>query len=165
MKHRVTPFMTIVGALALQACAMPTTTEAVPPIEEIDSQIVEAVASSTAVDREITEVEIASSVPVPMRTDNDPQVPAGVVLPPDAVQPITVDFQGPIEEFLGAMAVRSGYLFTIAGDAPANPIMISIPSNDEPLFGVIRRAGNLANGAADIVFNPTKKAIEIRYDE
>ena len=161
---RITTAIPLLISVALSACAVQTTDTAVPPIAEIDSQIADAVATTAKADRNVTEIEVASSVPVPMRTENGQRVPEGVVLPPDSVQPVTVDFQGPIEDFLIQMAARAGYVFKKSGPAPANPITISITANEEPLFGVIRRAGNMSDGAADIVFNPTSKSIEIRYD-
>ena len=91
------------------------------------------------------------------------EVPPTVVLPPEAVQPVTVDWQGPVETLIQDLAARAGYSFRTTGQAPANLKMISIVANEEPLFGVIRRAGAMAHGYADIAFNPSTRTIEIRY--
>lgn len=128
-------------------------------IEKIDETINDAVASSAEVTRDISEVDITIAGPDPER----PVVPPSVVLPAESVQPVTVDWNGPIEPFLEDMAERAGYGFSVTGIAPANPPTIALTANEEPLFGIVRRAGAMANGYAEIAFNPTARVIEIRY--
>lgn len=147
--------------LFLAACG-PTNFEAeTPPIEEIDQIIAEAVEVSANSNKAIAEVEVATAAPI--RPGPLAQVPPTVVLPPEAVQPVTVDWQGPVETLIQDLAARAGYSFRTTGQAPANLKMISIVANEEPLFGVIRRAGAMAHGYADIAFNPSTRTIEIRY--
>jgi len=74
-----------------------------------------------------------------------------------------VDWNGPVETFLQAIAQRSGYTLSVTGRAPANQIMISLRAEEEPLFGVVRRAGNMVHGYADIALNPSNKTIDLRY--
>lgn len=146
----------------VSACgSMNRTNPVVDPIPEIDQQIAEAVSVSANANEAIAQVEVATAAP--RRAGPGQSIPPGVVLPPEAIQPVTVDWQGAIEPFLAEMAVRAGYAFSVTGSAPANPMMISITSNEEPLFGVVRRAGAMAHGYADIGFNPSAKVIEIRY--
>ena len=156
---------TILLPLALaglvSACASPETRPTVPPIPSIDQKIADAVEISANANRAIAEVEVATAAPV--RSGPGQTIPPNVVLPADAVQPVTVDWQGPIEPFLKEMADRAGYRFTVTGNKPANQMMITITANEEPLFGVVRRAGAMAHGYADIGFNPSAKSIEIRY--
>lgn len=143
------------------ACASPVAHPTVPPIPSIDAKIADAVEVSANANRAIAEVEVATAAPV--RPGPGQTVPPNVVLPADAVQPVTVDWQGPIEPFLKEMAERAGYMFSVTGKKPANEMMITITANEEPLFGVVRRAGAMAHGYADIGFNPSAKSIEIRY--
>jgi len=145
----------------IAGCASVDTREEVPPIKEIDSAIAEAVTVSANANRAIAEVEVATAAPV--RAGPAAQVPATVILPPEATQPVTVDWQGPVETLVQDLASRAGYAFSVTGRAPANQKMISIVANEEPLFGVIRRAGAMAHGYADIAFNPSARTIEIRY--
>lgn len=77
--------------------------------------------------------------------------------------PVTVDRNGPIEGFLTDMGDRAGYGFSSVGVPPANPAIIPITANEAPLFGVVRRAGAMANGYAQIAFNPAGRLIEFRY--
>lgn len=153
-------YLILAGAL-LSACASTDRLEETPPIEEIDSIIAEAVDSSANTNRAIAEVEVATSAP--QRAGPQPSVPPTVVLPPEAVQPVTLDWQGPIEPLIRDLAGRAGYSFRTTGQPPANMKMISIVANEEPLFGVIRRAGAMAHGFADIAFNPANRTIEMRY--
>jgi hypothetical protein len=132
-----------------------------PPIDEVDAKIAEAVQTSANANRAISEVEVATAAPV--RAGPQQHVPENVVLPPEAVQPITVDWNGPVETFLQAISHRSGYRLVVTGRAPANQIMISLRAEEEPLFGVVRRAGNMIHGYADIALNPANRTIELRY--
>lgn len=160
----------LLGATVLSGCAgttMPwagstkTADPTVAPIPSIDSRIADAVETSSKANEAISQVEVATAAP--KRAGPGQTVPPDVVLPPEAIQPVTVDWQGPIEPFLQEMANRAGYAFRSTGRAPANPLMITITANQEPLFGVVRRAGAMAHGYADIGFNPSAKTIEIRY--
>ncbi|MCW3782589.1 DotD/TraH family lipoprotein [Defluviimonas salinarum] len=159
---RKTTASVLVMAAIVSACgSMTEKTAEVPPIEAIDSRIAEAVETSANANRAIAEVEVATAAPV--RQGPGQAVPPNVVLPPEAIQPVTADWQGPVEPFLEEMATRAGYSFSVTGRKPANPMMITITANEEPLFGVVRRAGAMAHGYADIGFNPSARTIEIRY--
>jgi hypothetical protein len=151
---------TLATAVVISGCSTPGGTEG-PPIDEVDAKIAEAVQISANANRAISEVEVATAGP--LRAGPAQHVPANVVLPPEAVQPITVDWNGPVETFLQAISQRSGYTLRVTGRAPANQIMISIRAENEPLFGVVRRAGNMVHGYADIAFNPANRTIELRY--
>lgn len=151
----------LVLAPVLSACATVDKDPTVKPIPSIDQQIADAVEVSANANEAIAQVEVATAAPA--RAGPGQTVPPGVVLPPEAVQPVTVDWQGAIEPFLAEMATRAGYSFSTTGNKPANPMMITITANEEPLFGVVRRAGAMAHGYADIGFNPSSKVIEIRY--
>jgi len=159
---RFTTFGTLATFALLAGCAqVPHSEERAAPIAEIDSMIAEAVESSANANTAIAEVEVATAAP--KRQGPGMAVPPTVVLPPETIQPVTVDWQGPIEPFLKEMASRAGYSYSASGRKPANPPMISIRADEEPLFGVIRRAGAMAHGYADISINPSAKLIEIRY--
>lgn len=153
--------LTLATVAAVSGCAGRPGSIDAPPIDTIDSKIAEAVEISANANRAISEVEVATAGPV--RAGPAQHVPENVVLPAAAVQPITVDWNGPVETFLQAIAQRSGYTLTVTGRAPANQMMVSIRSEEEPLFGVVRRVGNMVHGYADIGFNPTNQTIELRY--
>lgn len=146
--------------------------------DSIDGQISEAVRISDGMSRQVaasTGTGIATvrnvnsipqggaSVPDGLSSGGTDLTPPGVVLPPDALQPISVTWNGELESFLANVASRAGYLFKVSGQRPATPMMIALVADEEPLFGVVRRAGNMASGYADVVFNAGTKIIEIRY--
>lgn len=144
----------------LAGCAVPNA-QGSAPIPGVDDRIAEAVETSANANMAIAQVEVATAKP--KRAGPGMSVPPSVVLPDESVQPVTVDWQGPIEPFLQQMAGRAGYAFRTTGRKPANPMMITLVAKEEPLFGVIRRAGAMAHGYADIGFNPSARLIEIRY--
>jgi len=148
------------AAAAVSACATQQT-EDIPQIVEVEEKIAEAVDKASNANTAIAEVEVATAAPV--RAAPGAEIPANVVLPPESIQPITVDWNGPVESFLEGISQRAGYELAVTGRAPANQVMISINANNEPLFGVVRRAGNMVHGYADIGFNPGSKKIELRY--
>jgi hypothetical protein len=154
--------ITLAILTAFSGCASQYERDApTPPIGEVDAKIAEAVEMSANANRAIAEVEVATAAPV--RAGPSQSVPENVVLPPEAVQPITVDWNGPVETFLQAISQRSGYKLSVTGRAPANQIMVSLRAEEEPLYGVVRRVGNMVHGYADIALNPSNKTIELRY--
>lgn len=153
--------LSILAAASLSACAGAQTQEAIPEIIEVEERIAEAVEKAANANVAISEVEVATAAPV--RAAPAAEVPMNVVLPPESIQPITVDWTGPVESFLEDIAGRAGYTFAVTGRAPANQVMVTISAMEEPLFGVVRRAGNQIHGYADISFNPSAKKIELRY--
>ena len=153
--------LTLATATVVSGCAAGRGDTEGPPIDEVDAKIAEAVQISANANKAISEVEVATAGP--LRAGPAQHVPENVVLPPEAVQPITVDWNGPVETFLQAISQRAGYTLKVTGRAPANQVMISLRAEEEPLFGVVRRAGNMVHGYADIAFNPANGTIELRY--
>lgn len=160
MPRHLTLGASLAAIAILAGCAVPNNNVS-KPIPGVDDRIAEAVETSANANSAIAQVEVATAKP--KRAGPGMTVPASVVLPDESVQPVTVDWQGPIEPFLHQMAGRAGYAFRTTGRKPVNPMMITLVAEEEPLFGVVRRAGAMAHGYADIGFNPTAKLIEIRY--
>ena len=157
---KATFIISITGLLAITACS-PMVEQDIPEISDVDAKIATAVEKASSANAAIAEVEVATAAPV--RAAPGADIPSNVVLPAEAIQPITVDWNGPVESFLEDIAGRAGYELIVMGRAPANQVMISIAAKNEPLFGVVRRAGNMVHGYADIGFNPGLKKIELRY--
>ena len=156
------PGMTLLARAALAGCATsgaPGLKNRPGALEGIDETITEAVTSSAGVTDEIAAIDVSISGP----DQSLPAVPPSVVLPADAIQPVTVHWNGPVEEFLQTIASRAGYSFSSKGTAPAVPALITISADEEPLFGVVRRAGAKVHAYAEIAFNPSARTIEIRY--
>jgi hypothetical protein len=157
-KNSVT--LSLLAVAALAACTQPNP-EPQLEIVAVDKKIAKAVEKASNANTAIAEVEVATAAPV--RAAPAAEIPSNVVLPPESIQPITVDWNGPVESFLEDIAGRAGYELVVTGRAPANQVMITLNADEEPLFGVVRRAGNMVHGYADIGFNPGAKKIELRY--
>lgn len=155
------PGMTLLALAALAGCATSAAGLKDRPgaLAGIDETITEAVMSSAGVTDDIAAIDVSITGPDPAL----PAVPPTVVLPAESVQPVTVHWNGPVEEFLQTIASRAGYSFSAKGTAPAVPALIAISADEEPLFGVVRRAGAMVHTYAEIAFNPSARTIEIRY--
>lgn len=153
----------LIGASGISACATVggDQLDNAPPIGVVEEKIADAVTASAAANKAIAEVEVATAAPV--RAAPGATVPPNVILPPEAVEPITIDWDGPVETFLAAIAVRSGYKMTVSGRPPANQVMVTITAENEPLYRLVREAGNQVHGYADISLNPTAGTLELRY--
>ena len=155
------PIFLLLPVLAVAACTAPVSVQPPADIIGVDRQIAAAVEQAAKANVAISEVEVATAAPV--RAGPAARIPPGVVLPPESIQPVTVDWNGPVENFLEDMARRAGYGFSITGRAPGNRILVTITAHEEPLYGVVRRAGTMVHGYADIGFNPELRQIELRY--
>ena len=152
----------LLPVMAAGACTQsPTLVQLSPDIAAVDRSIAAAVERASNANQAISEVEVATVAPV--RAAPAARIPPGVVLPPESIQPVTVDWNGPVENFLEDMARRAGYGFSISGRPPANGILVTITAREEPLYGVVRRAGSMIHGYADIGFNPETRQIALRY--
>lgn len=160
-KNRIYILLLVITGLNVLGACTSQLIDAPPEISGVDQRIAEAVEQASLANIAIAEVEVATSAPV--RAAPAAEIPVSVVLPPASIQPITVDWNGPIENFLADIALRAEYGFSVTGRPPVNQVMIIISAKNEPLFGVVRRAGNMIHGYADISFNPGSKKIELRY--
>ena len=152
----------LLPVLAAGACTQsPVLVQPSPDIIEVDRKIAAAVEQASNANQAISEMEVATAAPI--RAIPAARIPSGVVLPPESVQPVTVDWNGPVENFLEDMARRAGYGFAIIGRPPANEILVTIRAREEPLYGIVRRAGSMIHGYADIGFDPEIRQIELRY--
>ena len=160
---RKTSISVILAGILLAGCGAAVDDTEVSPegLEQIDSQIMEAVETSARANQAIAETEVATAAP--QRPGPGASLPATVTLPPAAIQPVTVDWQGPVEPFLRDIAARAGYTFSVDGTPPTNAMLVNIRAFEEPLYGVVRRVGNQVHGYADIAFNPGARSIQIRY--
>lgn len=161
MLNKKTPLLLVLAASAVSACTVPNNETMSPDIDQVETKIAESVEKAAAANAAVAEVEVATAKPV--RAAPAATVPENVVLPAEAIQPITADWNGPIEGFLKDVSERADYKFKVTGRAPANQMMVTIQADDEPLYGVVRRAGNMVHSYADVALNPTSKTITLRY--
>ena len=93
----------------------------------------------------------------------EPVVPEGVILPPELLQPITVEWTGPITPLLTALAEHIGYEFSVAGQPPAQPVVVTIHRRHEPVWRVFRDAGAVITTRGLVVVAPADRRIEMRW--
>lgn len=106
---------------------------------------------------------VPADVPEGISSGGTDPTPPHTVLPPHAVQPVTITWNGELEPLLMNIAQRGGYTFRSSGQRPPAPMVVSIVADEEPLFGVVRRAGMMTTGYADISFDPASRVIELHY--
>lgn len=153
------PIAMLMCAAVVAGCS--TTTEEIETEKEPEERIAEAVETAANANRSVSEVEVAVSEPE--RPGPGQTVPPGVQLPEEARQPVSVDWQGRLEPMLEAIAARADYNVNVVGRAPSNPVTVTLTVEDEPLFDVVRRVGNMVHDDADVAMNPAARLIEIRY--
>ena len=83
--------------------------------------------------------------------------------PPELRLMVTVQWSGPWENLLKAMAQRVNYEFRVIGKAPIVPIVVTVDAQQQPFVDVMRSVGLQAAGRADLVLDSQNKVIEARY--
>lgn len=145
----------------LAACQTTRGVPILPPISEADLKVAEAVEITSRANQAIAEVEVA--VAAPTRAGPNQTVPAGVTLPAELTEQISIDWQGKVEPLLAALAGKMGYRFAVTGSPPAVPVVVSMSAKNEAVHDIIRRAGNMIHDHGDIALNPGARTIELRY--
>lgn len=128
-----------------------------------EERLVAAMEQAAAANAAVAEIEAATVVSrgADLRSQGD--LPANVVLPPEVMIPVSVDWNGPVETLLSDLGRRSGFRFAVNGNPPANGILVTIRARNEPIYAVLRRAGHLTHGAADISLNLETREIMMQY--
>jgi defect-in-organelle-trafficking protein DotD len=83
--------------------------------------------------------------------------------PASMTQPITVRWNGPIEQITQTLASRAGLQFRTQGRPPAVPITVVVDVYQIPLIEVLRSIGLQAGHRADINADGQAGVILIRY--
>ena len=150
-------------ALLLSACVTPSEVAPViePPISEIDVIIADAAKRAVNANLAVSEVEVA--IAAPTRAGPGQSLPPGVTLPPEIMQLVDLDWQGPVEPMLQALADRAGYTFRVVGRRPSVPLTVAMSRTQVPLHDLIREAGMMVDDTADVVLNPSLRMIELRH--
>jgi len=83
--------------------------------------------------------------------------------PPELLEPVTITWIGPAEQFLQMMAGRAGYRFEVLGARPAAPVTVSIDEYQQPLVKLVKSAALQVTGRADVVLDAGRRVLEVRY--
>jgi len=148
--------------LALSACAVPPapTSEAVR-MHEIDLMIAESVEQASRANWAVASAEAA--ILSPYRAGPGQTIPPGVQLPEELRQRVLLDWHGPVESLLAALAERIGYDFSVVGQRPVTPTLVSFRHDRIELYEIVRRAGIAIHARGDVALSPADRRIELRY--
>lgn len=90
--------------------------------------------------------------------------------PPDELLPdalrarISVDWTGPLEPLVKAVAEEVGYGFTQTGPAHP-PVILTIRRTDEQAWKILRDAGRAVTSRATIAVHADRRIIELRWPQ
>ena len=93
----------------------------------------------------------------------------GVAVAPVAGAPrelrraITVNWIGPVEPITKTLADRATYHFSVLGNEPPTPLVISLDVENMPVIDVLRDIGLQLGSRADIRVDVERRAVEIHY--
>ncbi|PZO72379.1 MAG: hypothetical protein DI629_20865 [Mesorhizobium amorphae] len=168
--------------VALSACAagVPATTARPATDSVIDVAMADTAAvinrsgvSPVAVRAPLTGAErerlrgVASGVEAPgaqaVRPSRSDPVGDMTVLPPEAVQPVSMNWNGPADELARQLAQRAGYSYDERGRRPANPPHIALYAAEEPLYGVARRAGAQLRSSGVLLIDPVARRVSLTW--
>lgn len=143
------------AALALAGCA---SQPKVDPAAEADGRVLQEL-SAHAQRASLSMQRLAA-----MKGAND-----SVALPdpanfPGMEKPVTISWSGPIEQLTRKIAEESGYSYLgTIGARPATPVSVAISVVDTPAIYILMDAGAQIGSAADLVVNPEKKTVLVKY--
>ena len=89
------------------------------------------------------------------------QPPVGAV-PEELRSRISIEWTGPVEPLLAALADEIGYRMAVTGSASAQPVMISMSRLDEPVWHVFRDIGMAIGTEGAVVVDATSRRVEFR---
>ena len=103
---------------------------------------------------------LARTVPA---SDPASAMPALDSVPAALKRPVTLDWAGPLEGLVRALAARAGYRFLVAGRPRARPPIVAVEAKGEPLIAVLRDAGLRAGGAATLTVDATAETVVLDW--
>lgn len=91
--------------------------------------------------------------------DRSSAMPALDLVPAALRRPVTLDWAGPLEGLVRALAERAGWRFLVAGRPPARPLIVTVEAEGEPLIAVLRDAGLRAGNAATLAVDAAARTV------
>jgi hypothetical protein len=83
--------------------------------------------------------------------------------PPELMEPVTITWVGPAEQFLQMAAARAGYQFSVVGARPGAVVTVTIDEYQQPLIKLIKSAALQVTGRADVILDASQRVLEVRY--
>ena len=84
-------------------------------------------------------------------------------LPPELQRGVTVNWVGPVENVTKMMADRASYSFSVSGDAPSTPVVVTVDMENMPIFDVLRSIGLQMGNRGDVRVDANSRSIELTY--
>ena len=78
-------------------------------------------------------------------------------------QGITLRWVGPADNVTKMLADKAGYEFSVAGNAPPMPIVVSVDAEDKPIIEVLRDIGLQLGKRGDVRVNANTQRVELHY--
>ena len=86
-------------------------------------------------------------------------------VPPQFDRQETFDFTGSAEQALESIGKLSGYTVSVFGEAPAEPIIVSLHGKNTPLIDTLRDLNAQIGNAADIRVQASNKMLIMNYNK
>lgn len=83
--------------------------------------------------------------------------------PPELRRAMTVNWVGPVEPIGKTLSDRAGYGFTVVGDPPPVPIVVSLDIENKPVIDILRNLGLQLGTRADLKVDGSRRIVEIHY--
>ena len=154
-------FLTL-SLMVLSACALPDQVAqpvlvAAGPPARLDDLLSRTTDANLLVAR-IEAAGASGRIPEPA-----PDLPPNVQLPEVLLQPVSVDWTGPVEPLLEALADHVGYTWQVTGPAPAHPLVVTISRRDEPIWLLMRDVAISLTSSATVIVNPSREVVSLQY--
>ncbi len=82
---------------------------------------------------------------------------------PELMQPVSINWTGPIEQITETLASKAGLSFKTRGGKPPAPLIVTINAYQRPLVEILRDVGLQAGQRADLSVNGLSGFVEISY--
>ena len=132
-----------------------------PPASSIETRLDDAMRRASIASARVAGIEIAAA---DIAGDREAD-PAAGDLPAELRQRVSVDWAGPAEPLVKAVADQIGYGFAVTGPDPAAPVLLTMHRRDEQAWRVLRDAGLGLKTSGKIVINVPSKIVELRWPE
>lgn len=154
--------ITLLLTFGLGACSSKSPVYSpIPESESNSSRLDSLLARATESNLEVARLEAASLGSESPQPAAD--LPEDVRLPDELQRLASVDWTGPVEPLLQALADHVGYTYQVTGPAPAQPLIVTIARRDEPIWLLMRDVAISLTSAATVIVNPARKLVSLQY--
>lgn len=143
-------------AFAFAGC---TTNKPPPPNPAGDDATIKLAEAAASISQSLTSLDAIEKAAAPPINHKEMPYPTSS----DMMQPISVDWAGPIEPLLQRIAGLCNYTLRVIGTRPAIPVLVTISAQNTPVGYVLRDADFQAASKATVQVYPGIHVIELRY--